>query len=52
MARASSGSRVLDQLHRALDVGEQRGDGFTLALKVFRGRPVSYSNLGLVGLSL
>src|SRR5262250_1606922 len=24
---------VLDQLHRALDIGEQRGDGFALALE-------------------
>jgi hypothetical protein len=28
--------KVLDQFHRSLDVGEQRGDGLALAVKRFR----------------
>jgi len=40
---------VLDQVHRSLDVCEQRGDGLALTVKVFRGRRDSYSDLGLLG---
>ena len=38
------GIEVLHQLGRALDVGEQRGDRLALALEIFRGGRLGYSN--------
>ncbi len=43
---------VFDQLHRALDIGEQRGDGLTLALRYVGRIPLCrrYMDLGSGGL--
>jgi hypothetical protein len=42
------GVEVLYQLHRALDVREQRGDGLALALQIFGGECIGYQNLTIV----
>jgi len=48
-----NGSRLLrvqvlhDELHRALDIGEQRRDHLALAIKIFRRRYLSHINLAL-----
>jgi hypothetical protein len=46
IARASSGSMVdvLHQLHRALDISEQRGDGLALTVEIPRDRTIDYAN--------
>src|SRR5262249_53691730 len=42
------GVEILDQVHRALDVGEEHCDRLALALEVFSGGGVCQTNLGLV----
>ena len=49
--RASSGSRSAEQLHRALEVGEEHGDLLALALEgALRGEDLLGEVLGGVGL--
>ncbi len=44
------GIEVLLKLGRALDVGEERGDGFALAFDIFGINSLTYADTGSVGL--